>query len=107
MRIYTSVKIQILPLLQAPTQSMCLCVYAVCVSVSVLPDGIVGNVSVLGMDSSHQGAFRRILLYLKSVTGSYEHRGLICILHWYLQTRKHTELLKGSCDIYLVTHTHT
>ncbi len=78
MRIYTRVKIQILPLLQACLSK---CVYKVCGSVSVLPDRIVSNVSVLGVDSSHQGAFRRILLYLKSVTGSYKHRGLICILH--------------------------
>lgn len=73
----------------------------------MLPDRVDGNVGVLGVDSSHNGARRRVFLYLKRVAGSYEHRRLICILHWNLQTQEHPHFLKHNCDIYHVTPTNT
>lgn len=84
------------------------CTSRVCLCLSVLPDGVVSDISVLGVDSSHHGAFGRILLYLKSVTGSYEHRRLICILHWYLWTHTHTQFLMPiNPPIHKSKHTST
>lgn len=57
-----------------------------CIWAFLLPDRIVGNISILSMNSSHHGSWGGILLYLKSVTGCYKNRGLVCILHWYLST---------------------
>lgn len=73
----------------------------------LLPDRVDGNVGVLGVDSSHNGARRRVFLYLKRVTGSYEHRRLVCILHRNLHKQERLHFLKNNCDIYHVTHTQT
>lgn len=72
----------------------------------VLPDRVDGDVGVLGVDSSHNGARRRVLLYLKRVAGSYEHRRLVCILHRNLHTQERRHFLKHNCYIYPVTHTN-
>lgn len=73
----------------------------------MLPDRVDGDVCVLGVDSSHNGARRLVLLYLKCVAGSYEHRRLVCILHRNLHTQEHCHFLKRNCYIYHVTHTRT
>lgn len=72
----------------------------------MLPDRVDGDVGVLGVDSSHNGARRRVLLYLKCVAGSYEHRRLVCILHRNLHTQERRHFLKHNCYIYHVTHTN-
>lgn len=72
----------------------------------LLPDRVDSNVGVLGVDSSHNGAGRRVFLYLKRITGSYEHRRLVCILHWNLQKHKRLHFIKQNCDIYRATHSN-
>ena len=55
-----------------------------------LPDRIVGDVGVLGVNPSHHGAWRCVLLNLKRVAGSHKNGRLVRILHRYLRTDTRT-----------------
>lgn len=68
----------------------------------LLPDRVDSNVGVLGVDSSHNGPRRLVFLNLKRVTGSYEHRRLVCILHWNLQTQERLHFTSSNTTVIFI-----